>query len=242
MSLTTTEPTLDDLDDQLGRLDAAHADLEAKRGRTENELRQLTEQWNEQAAWGNVDGDLATQRKGYEDSLTSVGEAITLNRKKYEQIAAQHREMVAAQQLAVDREVYVEQVAAFAQRPSAEALINRLLDTVYGALRATLAELRTLKADQECLDAESARHAGAPQPAALTHIPYDPGVLGHAHRNLWALVASFSSLPSEQRAAEIMAEHTRMRLWVMSHDNPDEPVPTWRDVIEDGSGPDPVTG
>lgn len=228
--MTTTEPTLAALDDQLGRLDDALTRLTAQRDGVELEAKTLGEQWRERAAWGDVDGDLTTRRKGFEASLSSVDEAIELNRAKYAEVAAQRGALVAEQQLVVDRERYTADVATFAQRVDAATLIDRLLEVAYGAVRATVAELDELNREQQRLDGEAGR-LGMSVPPRRMDVAWAPDVLGRAPTELVRAVLHMDGWPREKRAAEVLTEYLRTRVFATSRENANEPAPTWAQVV-----------
>ena len=227
---TITEPTLAELDGQLVQLDAAHAGLLARHEGVETELAALRAEWTERAALGDVDEDLTARVKAAETSLASLAEAVGLNRQRHAQVAAQRAELITAQQLVEARERHAAEVAVFAQRIDAETIIARLLDTVYGALRATTAELRDLHADQERLDAESA-NLGVLAPARKQDLPWGPGLLEKTPMQVWRAVLGLGGWVAEEQVVNAVSEYVRDRVFVTRRDNPNEPVPTWEQVI-----------
>jgi hypothetical protein len=66
--MTTSEPTVADLDAQLSKLDAAHTALMAGQEGTETALTALRTEWVERAALGDVDDDLTGRVKAAETS------------------------------------------------------------------------------------------------------------------------------------------------------------------------------
>lgn len=225
--MTTTEPTLAELDEQLTRLDNALATLRAQRDGIEVELRTHRTEWTERAALGDVDGDLTTVVKGYEGSLAAVDEAIGLNRSRHEQASAQRAELVTAQEIAAEREQYRVDLAAFLERPDAKALTGRLLDAVYDPVRACAAELKALKTEQGRLEADAVR-LGVQAPPDRLAVDFAPDLIGRVPNQIMQAVRHrFDGWPLEQEIAEIVGQYLKARIWATSRDNPNEPVPSW---------------
>jgi hypothetical protein len=224
--MTTTEPsTVAEFDEQIGRLDTAHVTLTAQLEGIQVELGAVRAEWTDRAALGDVDGELTTRLKGYQASLESVDTAIAINRAKREEVVTARRELAGAQQTAADRAAYEDDVRAFAGRLSASALSDRLLDTVYAAVRATVAEQIDLHTEQQRLDAEAQRFPGAPTPPDLVTVDFAPDIIGRVPNRISQQIRVFRGWAAEQRVAAAVADYLKDRIWVSSRDNPTEPVP-----------------